>query len=324
MKYCDLNKFVSILAFAIILTMLELTFPFFTARKVAFAQASSNSIPSMQSASTVTQVEDDSLTIDIPERNWRTEGFEGRELTKDIAGKFPAGNFKKRNISKVEWGVGENLVFSVKYGFYRAGTATMSILPIIDVNGGSCYHIQTKANSNDFISKFYKVRDVVNSYLDVDGCFSRRFEKRLREGKYKSDRITDFYQDRCLALNTKEKHAVTKIPLYVQDVLSSLYYIRTYDLAVGRDEYIDVYADGKVYPLRVIVHKRETIEVPAGKFKCIKIEPMLKYEGIFKQDGKLTVWITDDEIKMPVKMKSKVLIGSIGTVLESYSPGKVD
>jgi len=261
----------------------------------------------------------DSLLAFIPERAWRTQDLTGRELTKEMATKYPQGKFVSRNVNNKVWGIGESLVFSVDYGFYKAGTATMKVLATKEVNGGQCYHIETTASSNDFISKFYKVRDVVNSYIDISGLFSRRFEKKLKEGKYKSNRYIDFYHDRLIALNTKEKYALTEIPIYVQDILSSLYFLRTFDLKVGREEFIEVYADGKVYPLKVIVHRREKITVPAGKFQCLVVEPILKSEGIFKQKGKLMVWLTDDERKIPVKMTSKILIGSIGTNLESYT-----
>jgi len=263
----------------------------------------------------------DSLVDAIPERAWRTSGFGGRELTREIASLYPPGHFVCRRVENGVWGVGEKFVYSVDYGFYRAGTATMSVLDTVNVNGGLCYHIRTTARSNDFISKFYRVRDVVDSYIDVKGLFSRRFEKKLREGKYKSDRIIDFYHDRLIALSTVKKYAVTEIPLYVQDILSALYYLRTFDLEVGRDEFIEVYADGKVYTLKVIVHKRETVEVKAGRFTCLKVEPILQSEGIFKQKGRLLVWLTDDEFKIPVKMTSKILIGSIGTNLEYYELG---
>lgn len=263
------------------------------------------------------EMQNDSLIVAIPERAWRTENLRGRELTPEIAGKYPGGHFVPRKVDNTVWNVGEHLEFSVDYSFYRAGTATMSIVETLDVNGGECYHIKTTAHSNDFISKIYKVRDEVNSYIDTKGLFSRRFEKKLREGKYKSDQFIDFYHDRLIALNTRPKYAVTEIPIYVQDILSSMYLLRTYDLQVGRDEYIEVYADGKVYPLRVIVHGKERVDVPAGRYRCLKVEPVLMSEGIFKQKGKLTIWLTDDKLKIPVKMTSKVMIGSIGVNLES-------
>ena len=250
--------------------------------------------------------------------------FEGRELTAELMNSYPSGNFISRKIPNEAWSCGEKLTFEVTYGFYRAGTATMSVLDTVNVNGGNCSHIQTTALSNSFISRFYKVRDTVNSFIDIDGIFSRRIEKRLREGRYKSDRYVDIYQDRLVALNTKEKYAVAEIPLYVQDILSSLYYLRTLNLEVGKPVEIVTYADGKVYPLKILVHKKERITVPAGTFTCFKIEPLLKSEGIFRQRGKITIWLTDNKYKIPVKMASKVIIGSIATKLVSYTTGELE
>ena len=258
----------------------------------------------------------------IPELSWRTPEWEGREMTEDLALEYPRGNFITRTVNNSAWNVGEHLVFSIDYGFVNAGTATMSVLDTVTVNGGQCYHIRTTAISNRFISSFYEVRDRVESFIDVDGLFSRRLEKHIREGKYESDRIVDFYHDRLLALNTQNKYPSTEIPLYVQDILSVLYYIRTFPLEVKKTTAIEVYADGKVYPLDVIVHKRERIKVPAGTFNTLLVEPKLKSEGLFRQKGKLLVWLTDDERKMPVKMTSEIVIGSIGTNLESYKQGE--
>ena len=117
---------------------------------------------------------------------------------------------------------------------------------------------------------------------------------------------------------TLTMYALTEIPLYVQDILSSLYYIRTFDLAVGRNVEVITYADGKVYPLKIIVHKRGKVTVSAGTFTCLKIEPLLQSEGLFRQKGKLVIWITDDKYKVPVKMESKVIIGKIASKLVSY------
>lgn len=250
-----------------------------------------------------------------------TPDLKRRELTPEIMERYPNGKFVPRKIHNEAWDIGEHLEFEVTYSFYSAGTATMSVLEIVPVNGGHCYRIQTTASSNEFISTFYEVRDTVNSYIDTVGIFSRRLEKKLREGRYKADGYVDFYPDRLIALNTREKYPLTEIPLYVQDILSSLYYVRTFDLEVGKNVEVVTYSDGKVYPLRVLVHKREEVTVPAGTFTCLKIEPLLRSEGIFRQKGKLIIWITDDRYKIPVKMESKVMIGSIASKLLSYQTG---
>jgi len=110
---------------------------------------------------------------------------------------------------------------------------------------------------------------------------------------------------------------------YVQDVLSAFYFIRTQDLKVGKSLFVDNHTDKKNYPLEVKVLRKERVKVPAGTFNCVVVEPILKASGIFKQKGSLTVWLTDDEIKMPVLMKSKVIVGSISTELTNYRLGEV-
>ncbi len=105
------------------------------------------------------------------------------------------------------------------------------------------------------------------------------------------------------------------VPEGVQDVLSSLYYVRTLNLEVGKSVFIQNHADGKNYPLEVKVLRTETITVPAGTFECFVVEPILKASGIFQHKGRLTVWLSTDPSHIPVMMKSKVIIGSINAIL---------
>ena len=100
-------------------------------------------------------------------------------------------------------------------------------------------------------------------------------------------------------------------------MLSSFYYVRTVPLKVKKAFDIDNYGDGKLYPLKVLVHKKMRVEVPAGVFDCIVVEPVIRGEGIFNQKGRMAIWLTDDERRIPVLMKSKVLIGSIDVRLKS-------
>jgi hypothetical protein len=107
-----------------------------------------------------------------------------------------------------------------------------------------------------------------------------------------------------------------------QDVLSAFYYVRTQPLAPGDSLEVPNHSDGKNYPLMVRVLRRETITVPAGTFTCLVVEPLLKTAGLFKQEGRLTIWLTDDARKMPVLMKGKVTVGSIVAELESFRMGR--
>ena len=155
----------------------------------------------------------------------------------------------------------------------------------------------------------------------MDGIFTWRFEKHIREGKFSADKYVEYDQYHRNVITKKD---TMPVPLYVQDILSSFYYARTVPMKVGHPFDIDNYADGKVYQLKVLVHRKEQIKVPAGSFNCIVIEPVLKGEGLFNQKGKLTIWLTDDERRIPVLMKSKVVIGSIDARLKSFKIGKVN
>jgi len=228
----------------------------------------------------------------------------------------------KRVFTNQAFGVGERLEFSVGYGVIKAGTAVMEIPDIVKFNGKKCYHIVSTAKSNKFFSVFFKVDDKVESFMDVHELYSHRFDKHLREGKFKADISVVFDQENHLAIynNSQDTFAVAE---YVQDVLSAFYFIRTQDLKVGKSLFVDNHTDKKNYPLEVKVLRKERVKVPAGTFDCVVVEPILKASGIFKQKGSLTVWLTDDEIKMPVLMKSKVVIGSISTELKNYRLGEV-
>lgn len=212
------------------------------------------------------------------------------------------------------FGVGERLTFDVKYGFISAGTAVMAIPEFVEEQGYLCYHIVSLAVSNRFFAVFFPVRDLAESCLDVRELVSRRFEKHLREGDFRADDVAILDHDRHLAVYPKDGRVV-EIPQMAQDILSSLYYVRTVPLEVGSSVFIENHADRKNYPLEIRVLRKESVSVPAGRFDCVVVEPLMQATGIFKHQGRLTIYMTDDERRIPVMMRSKVMIGSISAVL---------
>jgi hypothetical protein len=242
--------------------------------------------------------------------------------TMEIKLRSPGENKLKRVVSNHAFAVGERLEFSVGYGMIKAGTAVMEIPDMVKLDGKKCYHIISTAESNKFFSVFFKVDDRVESFMEAHGLYSLRYDKHLREGKFKSDMSMTFDQENHLALYNNGKDTF-QVPEYVQDVLSAFYFVRTQNLEIGKSILVDNHTDKKTYPLEVRVLRKEKVKVPAGEFNCVVVEPMLKTPGIFEQKGSLTVWLTDDEVKMPVLMKSKVIIGSISTELVSYKLGEV-
>jgi hypothetical protein len=218
------------------------------------------------------------------------------------------------------FGVGEHLDFSIDYGFINAGGATMTVRGVRRVMGRECFDIRTEARSNAFFSKFYRVWDRAQTFLDVDSILPHRFEKHQREGGYRKDVVIKFDRDDSFARYENGEEVI--MHPHAQDELSAFYYLRTLPLEVGRDLFIDNHTNRKNYPLKVVVHRREEIEVEAGKFDCFAIEPVIREGGIFTAKGTLTIWVTADERRMPVKMRTKIVVGSITASLRKYRPGR--
>ena len=217
--------------------------------------------------------------------------------------------------------VGESLQYIVRYGRIIAGRTRLSIPEIIDYKGYPSYRVVSEAWSNPFFSRFYKVEDRLESLVDVNGVFSWRYEKHLREGKYKKDAV--YLHDQVNRLAYAENDTL-EIPPFVQDVLSILYYVRTFDLAPGDTVVVDNIDQDKVYPLNIVVHKRERVKVKAGKFDCLVVEPFLRTPGLFQQKGKIIVHLSDDRRKIPVKITTFIYLKgfSLGAIVAELE--KVD
>ena len=224
-----------------------------------------------------------------------------------------------RKLENNAFRVGEKLTFDVKYGFVTAGIASFEIPKIKKISGREAYHVTFEVNTVPTFDNFFKVRDRYETYIDVEGIFPWRFEQHIREGKFSRDFSAFFDQRKGKAKTTGGEF---DIPKYVNDIVSAFFYARTLDYSnLKVDDRIPLknfYKD-KVYDLDVVYHGKETIEVEAGTFDCIIVEPLVQEGGLFKNEGSIMIWLTNDEAKIPVRVKTKVVVGSINSDLTSYS-----
>lgn len=230
-------------------------------------------------------------------------------------------NAQSNDLRKIEnhaFDVGEKLIFDVKYGFVTAGIAEMSIPKIKKMSGREVYNINFTVNSVSTFDPFYKVRDRYVTYMDVEGLFPWRFEQHLREGSYSKDFSAYFDQRRGIAKTSEGSY---EIPQFVHDIVSAFYYARVLDyshLKEGDLFHLENFYKDKVHPLDVVFHGRETVHVGAGTFDCVIIEPLVKEGGLFKHDGDIIIWLSDDDLKIPIKVKTKIIIGSVDAELSEY------
>jgi hypothetical protein len=224
-----------------------------------------------------------------------------------------------RVVRNEAFGVGERLVFDVNYGFITAGEAVMAIPGFDSVAGRKCYRIQFTVNSLPSFSWIYKVEDRYLTFVDVSAIIPWRFEQHIREGSYQRDFVADFDHKNLLARTSEGDYP---IPKYVHDILSAFYYTRTFTFSGFKPgdtlSMANFYKD-KAHELVVRFLGRQELEVAAGTFRTIVVEPLVKEGGLFKSEGRIVIWLTDDERKIPVRVNTKVVIGSIDTELREYS-----
>ncbi len=219
----------------------------------------------------------------------------------------------------------ERLEFEISYAGVIAGRAVQEV-----TLKGSEIHIVSTATSADWLKYLFPVNDRIESVLikGVPPLFigvPRLYRERIHEGwtRFEKDAVFD---RELLQVNTRDfiKNTVTtqKISRRTYDTLSSFFYFRTVALQVGASSFIDIFDCKRLWHTEVQVLRRERLTTPLGTFNTIVIRPLLKSEGIFARTGDMYIWLTDDDRRIPVLMKSKVRIGSIAVTLVggSYWP----
>jgi hypothetical protein len=223
------------------------------------------------------------------------------------------------HVVNTSFGLGERLVFDLSYGFITAGEAFMSVADTVTMQGRKTYKILFEVNSLPAFSWIYKVRDRYETYLDWEGVYPWRFEQHIREGGYTRDFTADFDQRNHIARTSEGNYSIAP---FVHDIMSAFYFMRTQDYSQrrpGERIHLKNFYKDSSYALDVKYLGRQEADVEAGTFNCIVLEPMVKEGGLFKSDGRIIVWLTDDELKIPVKVSTKVVIGSIDVELREYS-----
>jgi hypothetical protein len=219
--------------------------------------------------------------------------------------------------AKVPFTVGERLDYDVKFGSIKVGNGSMEVKEITDVRGKATWHTMFRITGG---IPLYRVNDTYESWFDVVTLNSLRYFQDIDEGSYERKRRYEIFPERgMLQEGDKPEEATVASPL---DEGSFLYFVRTIPLDVGQTyEYMRYFKkDGN--PVRIRVLRRETVTVPAGTFQTVVLQPTFQSKGIFSQNGKAEVWITDDERHMMVQMKSKLSIGSLNLYLKGVKGTK--
>jgi len=213
----------------------------------------------------------------------------------------------------------EKLVYDVTWTGIKAGTATQEIL----VENDSLRVVST-VRSADWISAFFPVEDRVESLLTKAQPsqigLPQNFRMKVKEGHHRKDKEIIFEHGKGRARyidHMNGENAIVEIGKNTYDTYSSFYYVRMLPLEVGKSVFVSVLDNKKLWNIEVQVLKKERIKTVMGEVNTILINPLVKNEGMFERKGAIYIWLTDDDKRIPVKMKTKVAIGSITATLVS-------
>jgi hypothetical protein len=223
--------------------------------------------------------------------------------------------------------VPERLEFEIRYAGIPAGSAVQEV-----TRSGHEVHIVSTAHSASWLKLFFPVDDRVESILapatppQLFGP-SRLYSERIREGWTRRQRDALFDRQKLEVVSRdllKKKEATHKISPLVHDMLSGFFHVRMIPLQVGESRFIEIFDCEKSWNTEVQVLRREELSIPLGRFRTIVIRPVLKTPGIFNRTGDMFIWLTDDDLRIPVQMKSKVRLGSVTAILVggTYWPEK--
>ena len=222
------------------------------------------------------------------------------------------------------WMKGERLEYELSWGFVTAGYATLEVKPRKDGK----VEFETYATANKTVNKFYPVHDTVYTLVHKRGLMTDVFRKSLHEGTFHNKSLIRFNRDDKKAVLSDTvfkdpvKHYVKRsadtsvtIDGLEHSIMSAFYLVRTLPLKEGATSRFAAVSGKKRYELKVITHKRETIKTDLGSFKTVKVEPVLDGDGIFNSSGRIFIWFTDDEKRIPVLMQCEIKLGSIKATL---------
>lgn len=220
--------------------------------------------------------------------------------------------------------VGEWLRFRIHYGLVTAGYATLEVKEAVR-NNKKVFHTVGYGYTTGMTKFFFKVNDDYQSFIDKTTSKPYQFVRKIDEGGYTKNQEGFFNQDNNTVLVKDYKNSTEKtisVTENVQDIVSSFYYLRNHPkvdkLKVGESIVIDMFFDDETVKFKLKFMGREQIETKFGKANTMIFRPLVQSGRVFKEEESLTVWISDDGNKIPLRIKASLAVGSLKADLEAF------
>lgn len=220
--------------------------------------------------------------------------------------------------------VGEWFKFRIHYGFVNAGYATLEIKDAM-INNKKVFHAVGNGYTTGMSKFFFKVEDLYESYIDKETGNPYKYVRKIDEGGYTKNQEGFFNPSENKVTVKDYKHKSEKtfvVPKNAQDILSSFYYLRNYPnidkINPGDSIAIDMFFDNEITKFRLKYIGHEDITTKFGVVSTMVFRPLVQTGRVFKEEESLTIWITSDDNKLPVRIKANLVVGSIKADLEEF------
>lgn len=220
---------------------------------------------------------------------------------------------------------GEWFKFKMSYSnWLKAGSATLNVKED-KINGKDVYHVVGKGWTSGMIKWFFKVEDRYESYFDKKTNIPYKFIRNIDEGGYTKDIEIDFDQANNKAYNNDKKNKVKTVfdtKPNIQDMVSTFYFLRNHidakNIKVGDEVKVDMFFDEEIYGFKLKYLGEENIQTDFGKINALKFRPSVMAGRVFKEEESLTLWVSNDKNKIPLRIKADLRIGSLRADLEAF------
>ena len=220
---------------------------------------------------------------------------------------------------------GEWFKFKMSYsGFFKAGNATIKVNET-NLNGKPVFHVVGKGWTTGAIKWFFKVKDRYESYFDKTTNLPYKFIRNINEGGHTKNLELDFDQENHKVLIKNKENKTSKTldtKPDIQDMISTFYYLRNKldieNLKIDDEIVLDMFFDEESYGFKLKYLGLDTIETPFGKVKTLKFRPYVMAGRVFKEEESLTLWVSNDKNKIPLRVKANLAVGSLRADLEAF------
>ena len=214
--------------------------------------------------------------------------------------------------------------FRIHYGFFNASVATLEVREDT-LNGQHVFHAKGYGRTTGLARWFFKVEDRYESYFDPVTGVPYKSIRDIYEGGYTKDIETDFNHDtQIAAVHDKKKNTQKSYPFNdkAQDFISAFYYLRnflpTQQLEVNQSFAVNMFFDNENYLFKLKFLGKETLVTKFGSVRCLKFRPVVQAGRIFREQESVTLWISDDQNRIPLRMQADLAVGSIKADLEKF------